>query len=326
MGVGTAEVFNVVIIGAGQIGAFYDKPNNENILTHAHAVTVHPGFKLLGFYDKDHRQATMAVSAWGGEAFSDWGQLRSAQHIDVVCLTVPDEYHYTYLKELANWDIKVVFAEKPLVQNLEQVKEVKQLYSRSPISLAVNYSRRFVPEIIRLREDIQQGKYGAYITGTGYYGKGLLHNGSHMIDLLRYLVGEVYSFLILDQINDFYSDDPTVAAVLELEQGGRFYLQGVDCREYTMFEMDLVFRKGRVRMVDTGFSLVEYGIRDNQVFQAYRNMVKTGEQPTSLKRALYYAFDNIYQHLTEGQALRCGLDDGCKVIGFCQQLKTGQVP
>ena len=32
--------YNVVIIGSGNIGAFYDEPGSEQILTHAHAFSV----------------------------------------------------------------------------------------------------------------------------------------------------------------------------------------------------------------------------------------------------------------------------------------------
>ena len=45
--------FNVLIIGAGNIGALYDTPDMDKVLTHAHAFSIINGFKLLGFVDLD---------------------------------------------------------------------------------------------------------------------------------------------------------------------------------------------------------------------------------------------------------------------------------
>ena len=80
----------------------------------------------------------------------------------------------------------------------------------------MNYTRRFVPEIRSIREAIKSGNYGAFLTGTGYYGKGLLHNGSHMVDLLQFLVGEVGKVAKVSEIVDFYDHDPSVSALLTM--------------------------------------------------------------------------------------------------------------
>ena len=55
------QPLNVVIIGAGKIGAFFDSPDSSNILTHAHAFTANRNFRLLGFVDKDLNQAGRAA-------------------------------------------------------------------------------------------------------------------------------------------------------------------------------------------------------------------------------------------------------------------------
>jgi predicted dehydrogenase len=54
---------------------------------------------------------------------------------------------------------------------------------------AVNYSRRFDFDISKLKADIQAGLCGQLRSIVGYYNKGVLNNGLHMIDLLNLLVG-----------------------------------------------------------------------------------------------------------------------------------------
>lgn len=323
MGEENARIYNVLIIGAGKIGAFFDQPGSENILTHAHAFSTHPGFKLLGFVDSNAGQAQKAVSIWGGEYFNNLDAALHKHRVDVICLAVPDEYHFSYLQELAHRNIKIIFAEKPLTKTLPEALEIKQLYSSLPISVQLNYSRRFVPEIIALRNNIKDGLYGRYLSGTGYYGKGLLHNGSHLLDLLLNLLGDIHDYRLTSVINDFYDDDPSVSAVLTVQDGVPFFLQSIDCRAYTIFELDLLFEYRRVRLIDSGFIIEEYEIGESPIFAGYRNPVMVSERRTSLGKSIYYAVENIYQHLDKGEELLCRLDDGVKVLSLCCQLKEG---
>lgn len=319
-----AGIYNVLIIGAGQIGAFFDRPGDSQVLTHAHAFTLHPGFNLLGFADSNPVQAQKAAAIWGGEAFRDWKEAWQKHVVDVVCLAVPDDYHYIFLKDLAGKNSRIVFAEKPLVQTISEAEEIRNLYAASPVALQVNYTRRFVPEIIKLSEQVKQGRYGKLISGNAYYGKGLLHNGSHLLDLLTAMLGEIKEATVMTAVEDYYKDDPTLSAVLEYEGGGRICIQAADCRAYTVFEIDLLFEKKRIRLVEAGFRIEEYDISENPLFAGYRNLVLKRETATTLDKSLYYAASNIYEYLQWGWPLLCTLEDGCRVVQLCQELKAAK--
>ena len=106
--------YNVVIIGAGNIGAGFDSPESDEILTHAHAFLKNDKFNLIGFYDVDFVKAASAANKWNVQAFVT---MESAmKHAEVVCCTVPDAYHYQVLKEIAEYPVKLVFAEKPITK------------------------------------------------------------------------------------------------------------------------------------------------------------------------------------------------------------------
>lgn len=313
--------YNVLIIGAGNIGAFFDTPASTRVLTHAHAFYKHDGFRLLGFVDVDEGRAQKAVSLWGGKVFSSIAEAFQREKVDIVCCTVPDDHHYPILKELCRYPLMLVFAEKPLAKTLGQAEEILRLYQERNISLTVNYTRRFVPEFEKIRDDIQKGLYGDYLTGTGYYGKGIMHNGSHLIDLLRFFIGEIKAVTPINSVSDFYQDDKSISAVLTFENNGHFSLQCVDCRRYTMFEIDLLFESKRVRIVDSGFKVEEFDVLDSEVFKGYRNIVKTAEKGTSLEDSLFNAADNIYNNLTEGQDFKCTAEDGYKALQTCITIK-----
>ena len=315
------NLYNVIIIGAGNIGALFDEPSSEKVLTHAHAFLSHEGFNLLGFLDVNEEKSRKAVSIWSGKVYSSLVDKFSLDKIDVVSVAVPDEYHYQILKELSKFPVKIVFAEKPLTKTLQEAEEISELYKKNNIPVVINYSRRFLPEIQKIKENIENGIYGNYVTGTGYYGKGIIHNGSHLIDLLRYLNLDIKKILPLDSISDFYEDDKSISAVLIFERNKPFYLQYIDCRLYTMFEIDILFERRRIRLIDSGFRIEEYEIQEDRIFKGYRKFTKVDDISTSLDKSLYSAVDNIYSYLTKGEKLYCLLEDGYKALETCIKIR-----
>lgn len=301
---------SVLIIGAGKIGAFFDAPGSEHVLTHAHAFSRHQGFKLMGFVDADHEQAKRAAQVWGCEAFASISAAFENSRIDAAVVAVPDDAHYSLLKELADFPLRLVLAEKPLTKSVRESQEVIQLYRNQGITLAMNYMRRYVPEFLDLKRKIASGNFGRFLVGTGYYGKGTLHNGTHMIDLLRFLLGDIAQTRTLSCIYDCYDDDPSCSAELAMTNGGQFLMQAVDCRCHTLFELDLLFESQRVRMVDSGFAMEMYSVKDSELYSGYRNLCLLEIQSTSLGKALLFAVENIHEHLASGVPVLCSGIDG----------------
>jgi predicted dehydrogenase len=313
-------IYNALIIGAGNIGAFFDTPGAYDILTHAHAYKKFEGFNLLGFVDTDMGKAKKAVSLWGGSFFHCLEKAFDESIVDVVSVAVPDEQHYEVLLKLSEFPVKCVFAEKPLTKKLEEAEDIVRIYKEKNIGLVVNYGRRFVPEFERIRDDIHQGIYGGYVSGAGFYGKGINHNGSHLIDLLRYFIGEIQDSYVTDYLFDFYDDDPSVSCILTLDNDKKFYLQHIDCNLFSIFELDMFFEKKRIRIKELGFVIEKYDVRESDIFTGYKNMVETGENRTSLGKAMYYAVKNIYDFLTEGAIIKCSVFDGYKAVEVCTEI------
>lgn len=316
------EQYNVLIIGAGNIGAFFDTPDSENIFTHAHAFSKVKGFNLLGFLDASEERGKEASKIWGGNYFSTLEEAFNKNKIDVVSICVPDNYHYDVLKKISNFPIKLVFAEKPLAKNISEANEIIEIFKEKNIRCLLNYSRRFVTEFSTLKDNILNGKYGAFISGNGYYGKGTLHNGSHLIDILRYLIGEINDFQVINHNFDFYDDDPSVSAILNFESSGEFVIQNIPCNNYTIFELEILFEHKRIRIVDSGFKIEEYGVLDSKVFSGYKNLFKEKEYNTELNKAMLNAVINIYNNLIYDEDLKCTLEDGYKDMEVCEKLKA----
>jgi len=315
--------FSVLIIGAGRIGAFHDTPQSPAVRSHAHAFSLHPGFTLEGFADADDRQSAKAAALWGGAAFDSVPAAFAGRTIDVAVVAAADEAHYTILKMLAGLPVRCVLAEKPLTKTVGEAREIVALYCERGISLCVNFSRRFVPEVIDLRKRIASDAFGRFLSGTGTYGKGALHNGSHLVDLLRYLLGEIADARCVSAVHDWRENDPTCSAVLDLANGAHFFMQGIDSRFATIFEADLFFERQRVRIVDFGMRIETYGLQpraDNPGQLHYEPPVHTA---TGHADVLSFSADHLHAHLAHGAPLCSSGADGLAAQLVCGKILDG---
>lgn len=313
-------MYNVLIIGAGDIGSEYDNPKSESYLTHAHAFVDHSEFHLVGFVDPNQKAAEKAALKWNVISFQTIEEAYSKNNIDIVTIAAPDEVHYSILKELIIYKPKFVLAEKPLTLTLEEAKEVKELYDEIPV--IVNFRRRFVPEIIALKESISKDKLGKFVFGTSYYGKGFYHNGSHLINLLFYLLDSDWDgFEIINTISDYKDEDPSLSVLLkDNNQNASFLIKALDHNDFTIFEFDLFFEKGRVRITDLSFEIEEYSVKKNKFFPDFRSLEKERVYRVSLEKSLMLTVDHIYNYLNKGAELLCTVDEVYSEMKFMNRI------
>lgn len=307
----------VVIVGAGNIGAFFDIPESKKILSHAHAVTVHPKVELLGFYDVDEDKAQKAATIWNCKSFDS---LESALYgTDVVYCCVPDQYHFDILKQIAEYPLKMVVAEKPIAVTVGEAFKIKQIYGKKRLPIILNYSRRFLPEFKKLRQKIKT--YGKFVEGVGYYGKGIVHNGSHMIDLLSFLFGQELKVESIGHVvYDCFESDPSCDAVIGIGNG-RFHMLPIDCRIATIFEMDLFFEKKRVRIIDSGNEIEMYFVRESEIYSGYSNYVLEQKIGVDYGNAMLGLINNYCAYLDGKEKILCSVDDGINVLAKCMEVK-----
>lgn len=308
-------MYRAVIIGAGNIASGFDAPDSRDILTHAHAYQRNPAFQLMGFYDKDYRRAKAAADKWNVQAYETLDA--AMQTAEIVSCCVPDPYHRQILEEVAAYTPGLVIAEKPLAASVEEGEMLKRVYGNR-IPLLLNYSRRFLPEFQSLQREL--GQYGKFLKGMGYYGKGILHNGSHMIDLLRFLLGDVGCHRVLkSEIHDF-GEDPSKDVILEI-QGKPFYMAAIDSRIATIFELDLFFEKVRVRILNGGTLIEKHEIKESDTYKGYYNYVLTEREEVDYSHAMTGLLNNAENVLKGVEAPVCGVEDGVELLRICMQIR-----
>lgn len=316
--------YKAAIIGAGRIASGFDTLAKKEILTHAHAYLSHPQTDLVGFFDINKKAAEAAGKKWSCSVFVDLETMFQETQPEIISICTPDEDHFSTLKKLVKYKPRLVICEKPPTTKVKDTKKILDLYKKSKIPVLVNYSRRFDSKVQKLKREIRNGKYGKVLLTHGIYTKGILHNGSHLVDLCRYLFGEVLNFKTIYVISDYKKEDKSVAGFLSFEKCPQFHLMVGDSRHYAVFELDILLEKKRFRFFDSGFNISVQEVKKNPLYKGFYCLSQPVVAETFLKNALLTLVDNAVSHLEYKKPLICDIDDALKTQEVCELLRDSK--
>ncbi|WP_171832103.1 Gfo/Idh/MocA family protein [Oceanispirochaeta sp. M1] len=148
------------------------------------------------------------------KAYRDYDELLADPEVDIVDLVTPNSLHKSQIMKALKAG-KHVLCEKPLALNAGEARELEQAAVESDRQIGMVFNYRFIPAIMKAKELMEQGRIGEIYSFRGEYfhtgyqnpsrpfswrmdfeksgGGALADLGSHVIDLLRFLLGDFSS-------------------------------------------------------------------------------------------------------------------------------------
>ncbi len=239
---------------------------------------------------------------------------------EIVSIATPDETHFAMaMKVCAFPSVRGVLLEKPIALTSLEGHQIVAAAAANNVRLAVNYSRRYTKRFQFIAEQIKAGVLGDVQTIFGLYTKGILHNGSHWIDLLDmfgFQVKRVVAHLSV-VVNKL---DPTPNVTFDLPHGSAF-LAGCDERHFTVFEMDIVGTLGRVRINDGGFSVAWSQAQPSERFPGYTVLAPDiGKCDGGMKDAMLNAVQDLTASVLTGKKPLSPAETAVTTIEVCQAV------
>ncbi len=306
------------VLGCGAIGTGSDLDPHPDVgvITHAGAYASCADTTLVAVCDADPARAADAAARWGARAFTDAAALLDEVSPELVSVATPDATHADLVERCLRADsVRGVLAEKPLALD---AAAARALVARGGATIAVNYSRRYAPAFQALRKDLGIGELQHV---GGLYVKGLAHNGSHWLDLLRMLAGEPLAVRGHDRLGEG-GPDPTLDAELRLASGARVVLAGLDTARYTAFEMDLVGTDGRLRVTESGHVLERWAVGDDPRHPGYRVLRPAGRIEGALRDTTLHAVEDLVDCVRTGATPACDGDDGVAALTLVDAVRA----
>ena len=303
-----------VVVGFGKVAAGYaDDPVMAQAVeyaTHAQVLADHPAFAWQAVVDVSDDALELARTRWHiPVAVRSISELVRQYQPDVAVLATPPQHRLSIVEQLGS--LRSVLVEKPLGTTLAEAKEFLDYCAQRGILVQVNLWRR-ADETLR---SIASGRLldfiGAPQAVFGVYGNGLLNNGTHLIDLIRMLLGEIVAVQTVGGAVPYtagpIADDMNLPINLQLRGGVVVMLQPIRFEHYRELSLDIWGEKGRLSIVQEGLSILLYSRRDNRGMTDEREVASDQPQtiPTTIGQAFYRVYDNLAAAVNEGSILCC---------------------
>jgi len=263
--------FKALIVGLGHIGIGYDAAlpfvsdqaySSARTLTHARAIACHSGFSLVAGVDTSIEARSSFSKIYGVPAYPDLSSYLASSadsSPDLVVIAVPSHLQIVLMAELLDLaKPRILLLEKPVAISLQQAKILQKLCDIHPdVSVAVNYFRRWLPAVQAWRRRILAGDLGQFLHGYLTYGKGLLSNGSHFVNLAESWLGPLAHGSVIDRgMRHLCFDREASLELMALNHSqASLQVRSIGNAGLRSGELDLWFEGGRICWPDNGRSI-----------------------------------------------------------------------
>ncbi len=171
--------------------------------------------KLVGVCTAHKETAEKATEESGYQFITtNYQELLKADDIQIINCCVPNYLHRDILIDSLMAG-KHIYCDKPLCLNLKEAKEIIKVSQEEKLKCQMTFQYRFIPAIMRAKQLIDEGFLGKVLSFRGMYlhsgyidpnrpltwrldkkksgGGALFDLGSHLLDMIRYLLGDYES-------------------------------------------------------------------------------------------------------------------------------------
>tara|TARA_B100001123_G_scaffold363957_1_gene421996 strand:- start:916 stop:1941 length:1026 start_codon:yes stop_codon:yes gene_type:complete len=301
-----------VVIGFGNVA---DRLSDDHLMgrffqfaTHAQVLSKHPAFSWEAVVDPSDDALNRARKRWNiPHTTHNIEELNDVFVPEVAVIATPPTSRLSILSSLPK--LRAAIVEKPLAMSSSNADSFVNLCSQMDIPVQVNYWRRGVEAFQRLAAGELQDWVGEPQAIFSTYGSGLFNNGSHIVDFIRMLFGEIVQVQSIGKRTTVLSyekeKDIDLPISLTLEDGATAVCLPLDFKRYREVGIDIWGDAGRISILQESLSLTKYKSNPNRALTgSYEITSDAGEtNPILVENALYKLYDNLAAAVADGTPL-----------------------
>jgi predicted dehydrogenase len=189
----------VAVIGCGRMG-----------MRRIRRITFNPNAELIVVADADREKAALTARQFGAAQRTNWQDAVLFPGVEAVFVSTPNNSHKSIVQSalLAG---RHVFCEKPLAVSVAHAQEMVKAARASGRQLQVGSHLRYFPNVRKAKELLEDGAVGMLLSFRGTIGHGgwnlapdswrrdptssgggaFIDTGAHMLDIARWMMGEI---------------------------------------------------------------------------------------------------------------------------------------
>jgi len=208
MGIFARKKYTAAVVGLGRIGfSLGMDAKREQPASHTMALMANRSIEIIAGADCDvHRadewKSFMESKRRAPAVFYSTKELYGSVHPDIVVVAVNEASHLGECLDAIQSRPSLVILEKPVALDTAEAMKIRAATSEFSVPVMVNHERRFsadyiaardflprIGEIQRVRAELDSGLrvYAPQFEKDGSYS--LIHDGTHLVDIVRFLLG-----------------------------------------------------------------------------------------------------------------------------------------
>jgi len=262
-------------------------------LSHAGAYLNNPKTQIIAGCSTEVTDCNNFSEYYNIPTFSNATEMLKEIKPDIVSICSPTEFHFEHFVSCLRANVPMIWLEKPPANNYKDIKKMLQLSSQTDIKVLVNYTRRFLKYYIKLKDHFNNRIMGRPKDIVLHYSKGLLINGSHIIDSAFMMFGNKPEQFIKDikVINN--SDNPSF--VITNDTDIPIYVIGHNV-PYHSREISVSFEGGRISINQEGHKNVYEKRVEQEYYPGYyrlNDVESENEEVSDFDKSITNALTNL---------------------------------
>lgn len=179
-----------VLCGLGNIAWRFDQPPAQICLSHAGAYQRAEKTTLVAGFSPEQGDRDAFGQAFSLPAYGSLVELLERERPDIVSICSPAAAHFAQVMTCLEQEVPMIWLEKPPTLTLAEADLLLAKAATGSSTVLVNYQRRYLPIYQELRRRFLAQTPNRDRRIQVIYSRGLETNGTHMLDLLFFLLGE----------------------------------------------------------------------------------------------------------------------------------------
>ena len=337
-------MFKVLLIGLGNAGINYEfDPKRRKPASHYGGIKASPEkLSLVGICDIDKsKKDFLREKGINLPFFDDYKEAIEKLKPDIVTIASWTKTHKDIFIFSLKKGVKGIILEKPIARNLKEADEMIRHWYKYKIPVVVNHERRWDARYEFLKKSLEEKRLGNIKTVYGKVllgkipkkfhslfldlegGGPLLHDGTHLIDILLYLFGELeIKDIIIEK--EGIIEDRVIALLISKKDKIPILIEVGGERDYFHFSIEVEGSRGKIA-VGNGISEF-YKIQESRLYTGFNDLVKIKFPFDELGKTM--AFDGPYfeliRALEKSESPKSNILDGYNALALIERIYRGE--
>ncbi|HNX22734.1 MAG TPA: Gfo/Idh/MocA family oxidoreductase [Spirochaetota bacterium] len=321
----------ISLIGCGRIGFILENDRLRNKPCTHFGGAASAGLKITSACDlnSDRLKEFGRISDIPDDSlFTDYKILLKKRKPQLVIIATWTDTHAAIALEAIKHGAEIVILEKPAASSLQLIKKIMTEADKHNCRIIVNHERRFDGRYNKVKEIITDGVIGEIKTVnarmlTGPYrgksfieegGGPLLHDGTHLVDIIRYFFGEITTvqgeFARFSRSSGF---EDSASAWLQNEKDVNIFLEAGGGRKYFQFELEIWGSEGKI-LIGNGYNKL-FLKKKSVLYSGFNDLNETKFPPIKQKNCFTELYKSAFSML-KGKTVSdiSGIEDGYKAL------------